>query len=100
MAFGVNNQKRKFNEESFEFIEAVTRWENNLCWIVDDQRVAANIKASITEELADCLVLLRQFAVFFNIPEDEIEKMVNFKIERTLKRMNDGEEKDNTGRVE
>ena len=54
----------------------------------------------MTEELADCVVLLRQFALYFEIPETEIERMVEFKIDRTLKRIDDGKEKNNTERVE
>ena len=39
------------------------------------------------------MVLLRQFIVFLQIPEDEVEKMVEYKINRTLERMKNGEEK-------
>lgn len=91
--FGLNHQKRKFAEESFEFIEAVTDYENGLEWEKFDYRLNACNKAAITEELADCMVLLRQFIVFLQIPEDEVEKMVEYKINRTLERMKNGEEK-------
>lgn len=98
--FGLNNQKRKFAEESFEFIEAVTGYEDGLEWEKFDHRLNACNKAAITEELADCMVLLRQFVCFFQIPEEEVEKMIEFKINRTLERINNGKEKDNTKRME
>ena len=98
--FGLNNQKRKFAEESFEFIEAVTNYEDDKQWENYDIRAVACDKAAVTEELADCVVLLRQFALYFEIPETEIERMVEFKIDRTLKRIDDGKEKNNTERVE
>lgn len=91
--FGLNHQKRKFAEESFEFIEAVTGYEDGLEWEKFDYRLNACNKAAITEELADCMVLLRQFIVFLQIPEDEVEKMIEYKINRTLERIKNGEEK-------
>ena len=91
--FGTNHQKRKFAEESFEFIEAVTNYEDDVRWEDYDCRAIACDKGAITEELADCMVLLRQFMVFFQIPEDEVEKMIEYKINRTLERMKNGEEK-------
>jgi MazG nucleotide pyrophosphohydrolase domain. len=97
--FGLNNQKRKFAEESFEFIEAVTEYECDIRWEDYDRREVACDKGAITEELADCMVLLRQFVCFFQIPEEEVEKMIEFKINRTLERMNNGKEKDNTKRM-
>ena len=94
--FGLNHQKRKFAEESFEFIEAVTEYECDIQWEDYDSREVACDKAAITEELADCMVLLRQFICFFKIPEDEVEKMIEYKVNRTLERMNnDGKDKDN-----
>ena len=93
--FGLNHQKRKFAEESFEFIEAVTDYENGLEWEKFDYRLNACNKAAITEELADCMVLLRQFICFFKIPEEEVEKMIEYKIDRTIERMNNEKEKDN-----
>lgn len=93
---GLNVQKRKFAEESFELIEALTEYECDIQWEDYDARSVSCDKAAITEELADCIVLLRQFIAFFKIPEEEIEKWVDFKINRTLERMNDGKEKDNT----
>lgn len=91
--FGVNHQKRKFAEESFEFIEAVTEYESDIRWEDYDSREVACDKAAITEELADCMVLLRQFIVYFKIPEEEVEKMIDYKINRTLERMSENNDK-------
>lgn len=69
--YGYNNQLRKLNEECFELEEALILSE----------------KESITEEVADVMVMLYQFIEFYGITNDEIKKIMKQKINRQLKRM-------------
>lgn len=71
--YGLKNQIRKFNEESYELIEAL--FEND--------------KDHITEEIADCLVLINQFKALYKIQDEEIREVYDYKIARQGKRIED-----------
>lgn len=70
--YGVPNQRRKLMEEVYELEEAL---------------IEATYTSHIAEEIADVLVLLRQFQYYYNISTQEIEKQVDYKVGRQLKRM-------------
>lgn len=70
--YGVPNQRRKLMEEVYELEEAL---------------IEATYTSHIAEEIADVLVLLRQFQYYYNISTQEIEKQVDYKVDRQLKRM-------------
>lgn len=72
--FGFPNQVLKLKEEINEVIEAMEDID----------------KKHITEELADVLVVLNQFKLFFNIKDEDIVEMMEYKIDRTLKRIEEG----------
>lgn len=69
--YGLKNQIRKFNEESYELIEAL--FENN--------------KEHIAEEIADCLLLIKQFRDFYKIQDEEIREVYDYKLARQERRM-------------
>jgi NTP pyrophosphatase (non-canonical NTP hydrolase) len=71
--YGLKNQIRKFNEESYELIEAL--FEND--------------KDHITEEIADCLLLIKQFRDFYKIQDEEIREVYDYKLARQERRMAD-----------
>jgi len=82
--YGINNQLRKFNEENFELIEAIHELENDsVLRTLARRTLIKNIK----EEIADNLVLLSQFILYYNIDLDDIEKIFKYKVERQLKRI-------------
>ena len=82
--YGINNQLRKFNEENFELIEAIHELENDsVLRTLARRTLIKNIK----EEIADNLVLLSQFILYYNINLDDIEKIFKYKVERQLKRI-------------
>ena len=62
--YGLKNQIRKFNEESYELIEALFEED----------------KEHITEEIADCLVLINQFKAYYEIKDKDIKKVYDYKI--------------------
>ena len=83
--YGIDNQLRKFNEESFELIEAITHFR-----YVDIYKGTHAYKyhyKHIKEEIADNLVLLTQFILYYNINLDDIEEIFKQKVERQLKRI-------------
>lgn len=86
--YGVNNQLRKFNEETFELEEAIITHE--LKRSVEYEIPLTEIigtKEHITEEIADCLVMLNQFVEYYEIQESDIYMIMEQKIDRQLDRM-------------
>ena len=83
--FGLENQIKKFNEESYELQEALIK-ANALLLISDID----DLKEDITSEIADVLFLLIQFIDYFNIKDLDILDKLVYKSERTLDRMEEG----------
>jgi NTP pyrophosphatase (non-canonical NTP hydrolase) len=80
--YGIRNQLKKFNEETYELIEAINDYE----WIIDERGRCD--KNKILEEFADCMVMLEQFKAYYNLDNDKIIDMMKFKINRQLERIN------------
>lgn len=77
--YGIDNQLRQFTEEYFELTEA----------IIHKQTMDIGIfgKEHIAEEIADCLVMLEQFRLYYNIPLSEVKKIGKYKVDRQLERI-------------
>lgn len=87
--YGVDNQLKKFNEENFELVETITHFR-----YVEIYKGTPAYKyhyKHIKEEIADNLVLLSQFILYYDIDLDDIEKIFKYKVERQLKRMEGNE---------
>lgn len=69
--YGYRHQIRKLAEEQYELIEALFGEDE------DD----------ITEEIADCLVLINQFKAYYKIKDKDIQKVYDYKIARQEERM-------------
>lgn len=69
--YGQEHQIAKANEELHELIQAI---------IEDD-------KDHITEEMADVVVMLWQLVIIYEIDVLEIPKIMDYKINRTIKRI-------------
>lgn len=78
--YGVNNQQRKFAEEVFELQEAITKYENIVYKEYADTE-------NVAEEIADCMVLLKQFQLHYKVSDTEVKRLINFKIDRQIKRL-------------
>lgn len=78
--YGVNHQQRKLNEECFELQEAIIEYETESFYCVPS-------KKHITEELADVMVLLEQFKLYYEISSEEISKIFWKKVNRQLERI-------------
>ena len=74
--YGINAQQRKFAEEVFELQEAI---------IIGTERIF------IAEEIADCMVMLNQFKEYYNITDEQINKNIEYKVNRQIERIKKGE---------
>ena len=83
--YGINNQQRKLEEEVFELQEAIT----SLSIAERDTSLfdIEQFRLKVLEELADVFVLLNQLAIYFKIDEENLYNMMNYKINRTINRM-------------
>ena len=87
--FGIEQQKRKFGEEADELKEAIIEYETLKTYVGGAKM--KELKAHITEEIADNLAMIKQFQLFYEIENDEIKKWLKFKNERTDKRIKNGD---------
>lgn len=72
--YGQNHQTSKLLEEVGEFIETVMDGD----------------KKNMIQEMADVTVMLKQFQHYYGISDEEIEEVMKQKIERQLKRIEEG----------
>ena len=72
--YGIDAQLKKLNEEFYELIVAIVEKNQS--------------KTHIEEELADVFVMLEQIKIHFNFKDEEIEKIMLKKIDRTIERIN------------
>lgn len=77
--YGVTNQLKYFQSEVYEFTEAVLFEEFTTSSYGETHHIA--------EELADCLVMLKQFQLYYCIKDEEIEEIMKFKIDRQIGRI-------------
>lgn len=82
--YGVMPQLKYFQSEVFELNEAIFEKEKIGAYPGIEER------KHIAEEIADCEIFLRQFREYYNISENDIENIIKYKIDRTIKRMEVG----------
>lgn len=91
--FGVNAQQRKIMEEIFELQESITQYEmakdNHIMY---SNSYLNKLHKHITEEIADVTLMLKQFQRYYDIKDNEIENVVQGKIARTFKKIQEIEE--------
>ena len=88
--YGYRNQLKKFNEESFEVIEAVMDLEEQIltcCECGCSECHTKHERGHLEEEIADALVLLNQFIYYYDLNENDIMDTVYKKIDRQLARI-------------
>ena len=89
--YGVRSQLKYFQSEVFELNEAIIRYEefnnhigNLEVYDIDETELK---KEHIAEEIADVMVMLKQFQYYYEIEDKEIEEIMKYKIERQLSRI-------------
>ena len=86
--FGYRNQLKKLHEECFEFIEAVDSYEDLVSFVPNASEHDINmLREFVIEEMGDMLILLTQFIARYHINQKEIDKSMDFKLGRTLARI-------------
>ena len=102
--YDVLPQLKYFQSEVFELNEAIIEYESfNDYAPIEASLIEVNgkvftmpkytkhLREHITEEIADCMVMLKQFQYYYGIEDKEIEEVMKYKIERQLERINRGE---------
>jgi NTP pyrophosphatase (non-canonical NTP hydrolase) len=79
--YGVTHQLKYFQSEVYELTEAIL-WD----YLTPD---TWHDKEHIAEEIADVMVMLKQFQLYYCIKDEEIEEIMKFKIDRQIGRIKD-----------
>ena len=87
--YDVLPQLKYFQSEIFELNEAIINAEHSRC-VGITRDVAPICIEHIAEEIADCMVMLKQFQYYYGITDEEIIKVMKEKIDRQLKRIKEG----------
>ena len=80
--YGIMPQLKYIHSEYFELDEAIIECE-------ESGNNPEYYKESIGGEIADVMVMLKQFQYYYGIEDKQIEDIMKFKIERQLKRIDD-----------
>lgn len=84
--YGINKQLKYIHSEYFELDEAIINAENNR-YIGIIRKPCDSCVEHITEEIADVMVMLKQFQYYYDISNEQIEKIMQEKIKRQLMRI-------------
>lgn len=97
--YGLNKQLKYFQSEIFELNEAIIKRRNTgmlesvISGIASTFAQVFNTeykdysKEHIKEEIADVMVMLKQFQLYYNISTDEIKQVMKDKVDRQLERI-------------
>ena len=92
--FGLRAQMKKLNEEVYEFLEAVDNYEDAVVeQEMNNYYTAAELaifRNHLIEEMGDVLILLTQFIGRYDIEKKELDYVMDYKLERTLERIDTG----------
>lgn len=89
--YGIDKQLKYIHSEYFELDEAIINAE----WAKDEGYTP--MIGHIGEEIADVMVMLKQFQYYYGIEDEEIEYIMNYKIDRQIERVEkEGEKNENT----
>ena len=76
--YGLKHQLKYIHSEYYELDEVI------LNYITGNED-----REHIAEELSDCFVMLKQFQYYYEIPDKDIERIMKYKIDRQLKRIDE-----------
>lgn len=101
--YGINTQLKYFQSEVFELNEAIIKDRNSGCLenVIDNVfRLFAPLinttytdksREHIKEEIADVMVMLKQFQLYYDISTDEIKEVMKNKVARQIERITKGD---------
>ena len=84
--YGIKKQLKYIHSEYFELDEAVINAEHNR-YIGIIRKPGERAINDIVEELADVMVMLKQFQYLYEIEDKQIEDIMKYKIKRQLERI-------------
>lgn len=88
--YGIEHQQRKLEEEVFELQQAIINYEDvyeaNQIYEGNDYNIS-KFREHIEEEISDVMVMLKQIQYFYDIKDEHIEEIMNYKIDRQLERI-------------
>ena len=88
--YGLMKQLKYIHSEYFELDEAIMDYHRS-GWdfdYEDAQKLEKEYSTHIAEELADVMVMLKQFQYYHEIEDKQIEEIMESKIDRQLERIN------------
>lgn len=80
--YGIYKQLKYIHSEYFELDEAIIQFAWN-----DEMNNEKYAIKCVAEELADVMVMLKQFQYYYEISDKEIEKIMKEKVDRQLERI-------------
>ena len=78
--YGVKNQLKYIHSEYYELDEVIVACE-------ESGELSEYYQDNIAGEIADIMVMLKQFQYYYEISDKQIENIMNFKIDRQLDRI-------------
>ena len=87
--YGVMPQLKYIHSEYFELDESILDYEKS-GWDFSDEScedIERDYRHHIAEEISDVMVMLKQIQYYYDIEDKQIEDIMKFKIERTIRRM-------------
>ncbi len=83
--YGIGNQLKYIHSEYFELDEAIFECEHGYNY--SPTQLGRTYENHIAEEIADVMVMLKQFQYYYDISNEHIEKIMREKIKRQLERI-------------
>ena len=80
--YGVKKQLKYMHSEYYELDEAILA-----NWYDVDGVTDVGYVEHIREEIADIMVMLKQIQYYYEIPDEEIEDVMKYKIQRQIERI-------------
>ena len=84
--YGINNQLKYIHSEYYELDEAIIQFNWN-----DEIHNEKYAIECVAQEIADVMVMLKQFQYYYDIKDEEIEEVMQYKIDRQLQRIKEDE---------
>lgn len=110
--YGLKKQLKHFQGEVFELNEAVIKYEESKRNPIDiilnalepfmaamKNREQVDNLCDIKDEIADVMVMLKQIQLYYNISTDDIKEIMKQKVERQIKRIEEGKRVSKTEEV-
>ena len=85
--FGLRAQMKKFNEETYEFVEAVSNYDNYVTHKSEEDvsDLGDMYRECVIKEMGDLLILATEFIAYFDISKEELDVKMDAQLEKIEK---------------